>query len=139
MSASKCRDALVSAFMAGDQFFAQENVSFENVAFTPRPAQPWAALFFVPSQPIVATLGAGGTNRLDGFFQVDLNFPLNTGTKQISDKATAIENTFTAGARFVNSSQVVIIASCGRSQGREVNGFFKVSVTAYFYAHIPRN
>lgn len=137
MSISTARSALVKAFVDG-AFFAQEDTAYENMAFTPRAAQPWCKVSFVPAQPVVSTLGSGGSDRLDGFIQFDLNYPLNCGTKQVDDKAEALRNTFTAGARFSYSGQEVIIASCGRSQGREVGGFYRVSVTVIFYAHVIR-
>lgn len=136
MSVSNVRSALMQAFKDGD-FFAKENTSFENLKFTPG-ANPWCKLTFVPAQPTVATLGAGGKDRLDGFLQIDLNYPLDTGEKALNDKFDALRNTFTAGARFTYSGQEVIVASCGRSQGRIIEGFFRVSVTVIFYAHINR-
>jgi len=138
MSASKIRSALVNAYVAGN-FFSKQNTQWENVAFSPPKETPWAAVYIVPTQPAVATLGPNGTDRHDGFLQIDLNYPLNKGTKDVSDKADSVENTFTAGRRFAYSGQEVIISSCGRSQGRKVDGFYRVSVTAYWYAHVTRN
>ena len=138
MSLSNCEAALIQAYKAG-AFFTDANTQFENLAFTPPSATPWAAFYFVPAQPVVATLGAGGSDMLDGFVQIDLNYPANKGTKEVRDKAEALRSVFTAGARFSYSGQEVVIVSCGRSQGRIINGFYRVSVTIVFYAHINRN
>jgi len=138
MSDSKINSALIQAFVAG-AFFAQDKTQWENAAFTPPTAEPWAAVYFVPSQPVVATLGQGGMDRHDGFFQIDINFPANTGTKQCSDKADSIQNAFTVGKGVSYSGQEVKIVSCGRSQGRIVNGFYRVSLTVVYYAHVTRN
>jgi hypothetical protein len=136
MSLSNVRSALVSAFLSGG-IFPAENIAFENIAFTPG-KEPWCQLSFVPAPPTVATLGAEGEDRFDGFLQLDLNYPLNSGDKAASDCVDAIRKLFTAGARFTYSGQEVVIASCGRSQGRTSSGFYRVSVTAQFYAHIQR-
>lgn len=136
MSIEKVRSALVEAFTEGN-FFTSENIAGENQKFTPG-TQPWAKLFFSPSQPTVATLGLGGQDRWDGFLQIDLNYPTDEGTADIGAKALAIINTFTAGKRFAYSGQEVVIANCGRSQGRISNGYYKVAITVVFYAHITR-
>lgn len=138
MSLSNCEAAFLKAYKDG-AFFTDAKTQYENLAFTTPTGEAWAAFYFVPSQPVVATLGAGGSDRLDGFVQIDLNYPANKGTKDVRDKADALRSLFTAGARFSYSGQEVIVASCGRSQGRIVNGFFRVSVTIVFYAHITRN
>lgn len=138
MSLQKIKTALATAYKAAG-FFTDANTAIENVAYTPPTNDtPWARLHFVPNQPDVATLGAGGEDRVDGFFQIDLNYPLNTGDKAANDKADAIRLVFTAGARFAYSGQEVVIASCGRSQGRVQDGFWKVVVTVAFYAYITR-
>ena len=136
MSLSQARSALIKAFTDA-ALFDVAKVQWENMAFTP-PSDSWAAVFIVPAQPIVASLGTGGADNFDGFMQVDLNFPLQSGEKDISAKFDALRNIFTAGASFVYQGQAVVIKSCGRSQGRVVNGFYRISATIMFYARINR-
>lgn len=138
MSFSKVESALVKAFTDG-AFFPVENVGFENISFNPPVSgAPWACVWFVPSSPTVATLGAGGADLLQGYLQIDLYYPLNAGRKPANDKADALRLLFTAGARFAYSGQEVVVANCGRSQGRVESGFWKVVVKVEFYAHITR-
>lgn len=137
MSQTNVRAALVAAFRTGN-FFADTKVAWENVPFTPPTGEPWAAFYFVPSQPSVATLGPNGQDHLDGFVQIDLNFPTGKGEKDSFAKYEAIKNSFTAGSYLIYQGQVVTIKSCGRSPGRVVNNVYKVIVTIYFYAHINR-
>lgn len=137
MSEVKVNSALVKAFTDGN-FFASGKVGYENAGFVPPTDSPWAQVFFVPTSRYVATLGRHGQDRLDGFLQIDLNYPLNSGTAWIGAKAVAIGNVFTVGARFIYEGQEVIVSSCGRSQGRVVNNFYRVSITVMFYAHITR-
>lgn len=138
MSLTKAQSALIKAFVDG-AFFPAANVEQPNVLFNPPSNAAWARLHFVPAQPTVATLGGGGTDRVDGFLQIDLNYPLNKGTKPSDDMFEALRLLFTAGARFTYSGQQVVVVSCGRSQGRTDNGFWKVPVTVVFYAHITRS
>lgn len=137
MSIQKVRSAIAQAFVTG-AFFPAPAVAWENVDFTPPNDAPWASFFFVPSQPAVATCGPDGQDEVPGFAQIDLNYPLNGGTQDIESKFEDIRNVFTAGARFVYQGQEVVIRSCGRSQGRVVNSFYRVSITVAFYAHINR-
>jgi hypothetical protein len=137
MSLSKVRSALVKAFTDG-AFIATEKVAFENMAFETPASGAWASFHFIPNTPEVATLGAGGRDECRGFVQVDLNFPTGSGDKAAGDMADTIKNVFKAGARFAYSGQEVIIRSVGRSQGRVVNNFYRVSITINFYAQLIR-
>jgi hypothetical protein len=138
MSEQKVKSALVQAFTSGNPFFPLAQIQFENVSFVPPTDKPWAALWFIPNQRTVATLGSIGTDRVTGVFQIDLNYPLNNGDKDVSDKATAITSLLKVGYRAVYSGVEVVIASCGRSPGKVVGSFFRVSVTIAFYADINR-
>lgn len=137
MSLTNVNKALVKAFADGS-FFDKAKVAQENITFNPPNGEAWAKLFFFPGEGVVATLGAGGTDRYDGFLQIDLNYPLNKGTADIGAKADAIINAFTAGKRFTNSGQEVILKTCGRSPGRTKDGTYTVSVSVYWYAYVIR-
>lgn len=137
MSLSNVYQALRVAYLEGN-FFTSAKTEFENLAFTPPTAEAWASFYFVPSQPVVATLGTRGDDRYDGFVQIDLNYPLNSGANPVRAMGDSITNRFTAGRRFSYSGQEVVIVSCGCSQGRVVNSFYRVSVTVVFYAFVTR-
>ncbi len=82
MSLTKASSALTQAFVTG-AFFTQAKVAWPNKSFTPPASGPWAAIHFIPTQPVVATCGIGGDDEVDGIFQVDLNYPPNSGTAAI--------------------------------------------------------
>lgn len=137
MSRASVRSALAQAFISG-AFFSSTAIAWENVAFTPPNGSPWARFFFVPSQPAVVTLGTNGADEITGFVQVDLNYPLGTGDGAAQAKYDAMCAVFKAGARFAHGGETVIIRSCGRSQGREIDNTYRVSVTIYFYSQVNR-
>lgn len=137
MSIAKVRSALVQAFVTGS-FFNQTEVAYENKKFDPPKDKPWAAFFFVPIQPVVFTLGTGGYDEQRGFVQIDLNYPTDDGEKDVAAKADAIRDAFKAGFQFSYSGQEVRIVSCGRSQGRSINNYYRVSITIQFLAFIVR-
>lgn len=137
MSEVKVRAAIVSTFVAG-AFFEASRIAQENVKFVPPTSGPWAEIIFLPTQPYIATLGAGGQDRLDAIVQIDLNYPLGSGEEAVGAKADAIRNTFTVGRRCLYQGVEVVIRSCGRSQGMNKNGFYCVPVNIVFYAHLNR-
>ena len=129
--------ALLQAFY--DQcFLEKENVAFENVNFEVPEGVMWASIFFVPSLPEVDELGECGSDRLEGFLQIDLNTPVGDGSGEIKDKANEIRQFFTAGKYFDYEGQAATIKSCGISQGRYVDNFYRLVLTINFYAFIQR-
>lgn len=132
------RSAIVKRFL-DEEFFPEAYIAYENIVFDPPNGIPWAKVFFMPNPPVVASLGTTGSDLVDGFVQIDLNWPQNSGTFDIGEVAEQIRNLFTAGSRPAYCGQEVVIKSCGRSQGRIVNGFYRISVTITFYAHINRS
>lgn len=131
------KSALVKKFVDG-AFFANDKVAWENKAFIPPSTGPWASVFFVPNSPRVITLGPGGRDEVNGFLQIDLNYPPGAGDQEMQAKATALEQAYKAGSRLAFSDLEVIIQSAGRSPGRVVNSFWRVSVTVSFYSHYNR-
>lgn len=111
---------------------------YENEPFEPPSGEKWAQVYFLPNAPSVETLGAEGMDRVDGVVQIDLNYPVQTGGALARTDFETIRAAFPAGARPVHSGQEVTIRSCGRSAGRVVDGWFRVSITIVWYALIPR-
>ena len=134
---SNIRSALAKAFVDG-AFFTSDKIAWENVAFTPPSATAWAKFTYVPSEPSAATLGTNGHDEVTGFVQIDLNFPDGLGDKPASDKYEAIRSLFKIGSRFTYGGYTVSVQSCGRSQGRNVDGYYRVAVTVFFNSRIQR-
>lgn len=112
----------------------------ENSPFTkPTDQSPWAAVHIFMNQPSVATLGAEGQDAHDGIMQIDLNYPLNTGEAAVTAKADGLTDFFKAGKRLAHSGVELTVSSCGRSRGREVEGWYRVSMTVTWFARVPRN
>lgn len=112
----------------------------ENSPFTkPTGQSPWAAVYVLMNQPSVATLGDEGQDAHDGILQIDLNYPLNTGEAAVTAKADELTDFFKAGKRLASSGVELTVASCGRSRGREVDGWYRVSMTVTWFARVSRN
>ena len=130
--------ALVAQYRASGAF-TDALTAYENAAFTkPAAAVPWAAVFIIPNQPAPESAGSGGMDGHTGIMQVDLNYPVNAGSGAIVAKADSVAQYFKAGTRLAYGGQQVQIQSCGRSQGRPVDGFYRVSMTINWTAYVLR-
>ncbi|QNN97184.1 hypothetical protein P9A51_gp29 [Xanthomonas phage Xp12] len=115
--------------------YAVPNAPFDK----PSDQSPWASVFIMGNQPSVATLGNEGQDAHDGILQIDLNYPLNTGEAAVTAKADELTDYFKAGKRLAHSGVELTVASCGRSRGREVDGWYRVSMTVTWFARVSRN
>lgn len=138
MSLSQVNSALTAAYKAGG-FFPDAHTAYENVVFNkPSAGTPWAKYVFITANPSVVTLGPVGFNRYDGFVQLDINYPTNTGRGNADAKADAIILYFKTGNKYAYEGQEVIIRTVGRTPGREVDGFYRITLSIFFYANINR-
>lgn len=135
MSLNKVQQALVGAAKTS---LGATPAAYENEPFTKPSGAKWAQVYFLPNVPSVETLGAEGQDFVDGIVQIDLNYPVETGTADGRSDFESIRAAFPAGARPVYSGQEVIIRNCGRSPGRVVDGWYRLSITITWYALIPR-
>ena len=94
-------ECLVKAYLDGGFNLP---TAYENWAFSkPGPDEPWAALFLLPDKPRPVTLGPHGEDEHRGILQVDLHYPLNSGTAGINAKYNELASWFTAGRRFIHN------------------------------------
>jgi hypothetical protein len=138
MSLAKVRSALITALTAGDLIGPPEAIVWENRKADPKALKYWASVFFMFPTPSTATLGPTGQNRQDGFVQIDLNYPTDSGDEAAMAKYVALSNALPVGRKLLYQGQSVILRNCGRSHGRIVGNYYRVTVSLYFYAHINR-
>lgn len=138
MSFHLVSSAVIKPFVDGT-FFAAAKTAYENRNFdSSKVTDPWASVFFLPIPRRVATLGADGRDQQDGILQIDLNYPTDSGTKDLQAKYEAIAVAYKAGTHIIYSGQEITISSCALSPGRIVNGFYRASISINFYAQIAR-
>lgn len=135
MSLSSIRAALISGY---NEVGLDLDTAYENRSFLPG-EYPWASAFLIPNIPDAVTVGIGGEDEHSGFLQVDLNYPLNEGTAHILEAADQIRAHFVAGRKFTHDGQEVLIRSCGRSTGLEINGWYRISMTINWTARTLRS
>lgn len=135
MDITSIRKALVATYVAANLGL---DTCYENEDFETTPDTFWIKFSFVPNMPEVHCLGRDGLDLITGFAQFDINGPLGIGEKQHMSYAEALKNVFPTGESFTYNEQVVKIKTTGRSQGRVVEGFYRVSVTIAWYAYLQR-
>ncbi len=112
---------------------AQQNADFDKPT-----GAPWAAVFINSNQPSVVTLGDGGEDAHDGILQIDLNYPLGSGTAATADMIAQIVTFFKAGKRLLYNDTLVHVSSAGKPRSRDIDGWWCTSLTIVWYARIAR-
>lgn len=129
--------ALLDRFMSGG-FFPPAQVQTENKQFTPPSGKPWARITNLPAQPDQATLGDGGQDLHVGILQVDLLYPQGEGRGAALAMADRIATHFKAGDSWRHEDQAVRVTSCGRGTGINEGGWYRISVSINWKAHVTR-
>lgn len=114
-------------------------LAVDNAPFDKPDSGPWGHLFVFHNQPSPATLGDDGEDAHDGIVQIDLNYPVMTGDGAADAKADSVAGFFRAGRPLSYGGVTATVVSCGRGRGREVDGWWRVSVTVTWRARVPRN
>lgn len=111
----------------------------EPLSTSSRGAGMWVELYAIPGESIPATLGDKGTDHNPGIVQVDINVPLSEGSGNLLKLADFIASALPAGKGLVYTGGVVKIERVSLSPGRGVGGFYKRSLSVYYYSRTPRN
>jgi hypothetical protein len=114
-------------------------VQRENSPFVKPTNAKWAAIYYLPNQPMGETLGDKGQDKATGIMQVDLHYPAGIGDTAADTDAEAFRTAFKAGHGSLHSGQGYVVANVGRRQGRKEDNWFIVSVTIGWYALVPRS
>lgn len=104
MSNKQVRIALETALKTVSSGFA---TAWENTNFEPKNGVPYQIVNLLFAQPDNPEYGTG--YREQGIFQVTIMYPLLTGTKDSTDRADLLRNTFERGKSFSSGSVSVII------------------------------
>ena len=136
--AEKALMGAVQEMLEEELCFKRSEYLVENEEFDPEGRTKWAAIFFIYNQPDRVTLGQGGYDRQSGFMQIDFNIPQGQGAGDFGAWFDKCRETFVVGRSFTEEGQSVIIESCGQSQGRYVDNWFRKSVTVIFRTEFVR-
>ncbi len=126
MSFNSIPSALIARYRSG-AFFTDALTAYPNATFTkPAPSVAWASVFVIPAA--TSPLSIRDSDEMAGVFQIDLNYPVNSGAGAAQSKADAIRSHFKRGT----VTDGVIIEASSVSHGLVVDGYYRLSVSVQY-------
>lgn len=123
MNETYIRDELFKHFNTLNEFsqinfLTGENVYLPNIEFKPPIGERWFELSFLSTEPSPVSIGKGSQNRFNGFLQIDICTPLNTGTDETDDIYSFVSGLFSRGTVISNCIEInkVYIAQTGEEK-----------------------
>lgn len=112
---------------------------WENTTYVPITGQAYQQLWFLDF--ITKHIEINATSyQIDSYFQIDLMFPLLSGTGTILARAEVIKSLFKQGSSFINGGQTVNITETPSiSSGRVDGNCWKIIVKVYYSSWIIVN
>lgn len=123
--------ATISGFIVGT------SVAWPSISFSPL-TEAWVKVSYMPSKSSTQTFGIGGENEQLGILQIDVSIPTNSGDKEQDRILTVLESFYVPGVSVTLNGQPVSFISCDRSNGRHIDGFWRVSLSVGFRARYSR-
>ena len=130
MSFNSITSALIARYRSG-AFFTDALTAYPNAAFTkPTASTAWASVFVIPAT--TAPLSIRDSDEMAGVFQIDLNYPINSGAGAIQAKADAIRAHFKRGTVLSGVELgTVSVATLG-----PVDGWYRVAVSIAYRSFV---
>ena len=113
-------------------------IAWENKNFDTQGKEIWTSVFYRPNQPVSRTIGPGGMDEITGFLQIDFNVKSDSGENELIAWERKTRVYFHGGRYFRKNGNSVIATSSGMSQGRQVENYYRKSLTVAFKAHVKR-
>jgi hypothetical protein len=122
--------ALIARYRAG-AFFTDARTAYANAEFAkPGTSIAWAAVFAIPAQTEI--LSITDTDEMAGVFQIDINYPQNTGAGSAQAMADSIRAWFKRGTVLDG----VHLGAVSVTPGAVVDGWYRVSVSVLYRAFV---
>ncbi|MFM9829731.1 MAG: phage tail terminator-like protein [Sphingomonas sp.] len=136
MSAVLCRKALEVALSGMSPSLA---TAWENAPYSPVVGTAYQAVSMILARPADIEL-SGRIHREQGFLQINLMYPLDTGPNAAETRAELVRSTFYASRTFTASGVTVHIDGTPEiAPARVEDNRYMVPVRVRFYAHITRS
>lgn len=133
MSHTAIRIALETALNAMTPSLA---TAFENNKYEPVAGTPYQQAFVLLAEPDNPTMG-NTFKREQGIFQINLRYPLNTGTASVNARAELLKTSFPRAERFTSGGVTVTVEKTPHVAPGFVEGDrWVVPVKIRFFANI---
>lgn len=114
------------------------DIATENVTFKPMDGSAYLAAFRLPLPVTQATLGDNGEDLHSGIYQININYPQDSGMTVLYDKADAINLVFKSGATFTSGTTKVRIKNVSVERVIVSGGFATLPLTIEYYTFLER-
>lgn len=104
-------------------------IESDNIEFQPPTDAGYIAVTFIYNEFTVGSLGDEGQNENDGIFQIDLNWPLNTGEYEQNGLMAEFYAEYRLGKRYILNNVDTEIISFKPVSGRKVDGMWRISAS----------
>lgn len=102
----------------------------ENVGFNPpSDDSPWLQVFTIPNQPVPREIGAVLSDEISGIYQININYPADTGRGASLAKADEILAVYRRNASLAYGDAQVRIESAGISRQAENSPWYTTYLT----------
>ena len=134
MSFNSIPSALIARYRSG-AFFTDALTLYPNEIFSAQKPKPsvtvaWASVFVIPAT--TAPLSIRDSDEMAGVFQIDLNYPINSGVGGAQAKADAIRAHFKRGTVLsgveIGTVSVAILGP--------VDGWYRVAVSIAYRSFV---
>lgn len=88
----------------------------------------WVRSTLMPAQSSVLAIGPNALTQMQGFYQVDVFYPADTGITAARTLADTIVSTFPVGLRLVGSSGTVIVDVTSVITAYSINKYYCIPV-----------
>jgi hypothetical protein len=111
-------------------------IQYENQSFSPPAGAVYLSESLNPTGVVPVALRSGGTDALEGFYQVLCYAPAGLNKGAALAAAGAVEARFTRGLRLTSGGTTVSVLRVERSTGFRSGDRFVVPVSVYFRAMV---
>lgn len=118
-----------------NNYSSPNNLSWENVSFTPSPNSIWIDEKCLYNDSEIATVGISGVQKDYGIYHLNIYAPLNRGTIAVGSVLDELTEIFRAGTILVKENERVYIDRTTPSQGLEMDNWYVVPFSIYWTSH----
>jgi hypothetical protein len=115
------------------------STAYENAEFTPVVGTPFQVVYLIPAEPDNLEM-SGALYWEQGFFQINLHYPLGAGPAAAFTRAELVRSVFYRGASFSSGGTTVSVERTPEiGPGLTENDRFIVPIRVRFFAQITRS
>ncbi len=114
------------------------DIAYENVKFDPKSKDGYLSCFMLRAPTLQAELGWVGCDLHTGIFQIDINYPQDSGATAHAEMCDQINAFFKSGATFAGPTESVNIQNVSAGVMQVAQGWATLSLSIQYYVFSGR-